>query len=224
MRSFALVTLTVALGTAACNDQDKVAASATDTTTTGAPDTTAPEIPDTTTGSVPDPTTSTTAPMEPTTGPGTTTTGDETTTTTTGATTAPDTTTTEEPETTGEPANPENDPYESCSNDLDIECKGDAVCVDPVSTQGAVSGSYCAPKCAGGAESCAQPEDIGPNTTAICAFDSNGDQMADICALVCNLDADDCNNGTVCEDIGIPEMNVNGMILKFGVCTHPAMP
>lgn len=222
MRSFALVTLTVALGTAACNEPDKVAASATDTTTTGAPDTTGPETPETstTTGSVPDPTTGTTSPMLPTTGPGTTTTTGDETTTTTGATTAPGTTT-DEPETTGEPVDPDSAPYENCSNEMDIDCQGDAVCVDAVSTMGKVQGSYCAPKCAGGPESCAEPDGIGPNTSAVCAFDSNGDQMADICALICNLDADDCNNGSTCEDIGIPEMMVDGMVLKFGACTHP---
>lgn len=221
MRSFALFTLAVALGSAACNEEQTVMASATETTTsainmeatsdtpttgsatTGEPDTTTGTttgVPPATTGSVPDPTTG--APP------------DDTSTSTS--------TTTGEPETSGTtaPAVPDAEPYEACSSGDGPDCDGDAICVDAGNTNGQVGGSYCAPSCNGMVNDCEKPDGAGPNVNAICAFDTNADMQADICALICNMNNDDCGNGSVCEDIGIPEMMVMGVAMKFGVCTH----
>lgn len=218
MRSFALLSLSTVLAFAACNEQEP-ATSATDTTTTGT--TTAPEA----TTETPDATTTTTTTGEttttttgvttavPTTGPSmeTGTTGTTTTTTTTGEVETTDTTT------EGVVVPTMNGPYESCSNEMDVGCEGDAVCVDASSTNGNVKGSFCAPRCMG-MNGCPGLAGLDPDVQAICAFDTNGDMMADICALLCNTANDDCPEGSTCEDIGIPEM----MMMKFGVCTWPA--
>lgn len=221
MRSFALLTLSTALAFAACNEKEP-ATSATEGTTAEAttePQTTA-EVPDTTTSTTTGETTTTTTGMTteliPTTGP-------ELTTTTTTGTTADETTTTTT--TTGEPQTstttgtvlPSMGPYESCNVDAGVECTGNAVCVDMTSTMGSVMGSFCAPKCMG-MGACPTPMDLDPDVQAICAFDTDMDMMPDICALLCILANDDCPEGSACEDIGIPEMQM----IKFGVCTFPA--
>lgn len=219
MRSFALLSLSTVLAFAACNDNEP-ATSATDTMTMGA--TTAPqtttETPDatttTTTGETTTTTTGATTELVPTTGPSltTTTTGPATTTTTTTGEAETTDTTTE-----GVVLPSMSGPYESCDPEMDIECEGDAVCVNAASTNGNVQGSFCAPKCTG-MNTCPGLDGLDPDVQAICAFDTNMDMMADICALLCNTANDDCPEGSVCEDIGIPEM----MMMKFGVCTWPA--
>jgi len=115
---------------------------------------------------------------------------------------------------------PSTGPYESCNNAMDVDCDGNAACVDNASTSGKVKGSFCAPKCMGQG-TCPKPDGLDPDVQAICAFDTDMDQKADICALLCVIANDDCPDGATCEDIGIPEMQM----MKFGVCTYPlAMP
>lgn len=226
MRSNALLSLSMVLAFAACAGQEP-ADSATDSTangTTTAP-ATATETPGTsTTTTTGEDTTTTTTTGEtateaiPTTGPTPTTgtTAEETTTTTSTTST---TTTTGEPETAGTTTMmviPSTGPYESCSVANDVDCDGNAACVDSTSTSGKIQGSFCAPKCSGQGM-CPQPPGLDPDVQAICAFDTDMDQMADICALLCVIANDDCPEGSTCEDIGIPEMQM----MKFGVCTYP---
>ena len=224
MRSNALLSLSMVLAFAACNEQEP-ATSATDSTTNGT--TTAPatatETPGTSTTTTTGENTTTTTTGEtateaiPTTGPTPTTgtTAEETATTT--STTS--TTTTGEPETAGTTTMtviPSTGPYESCSVANDVDCDGDAACVDSTSTSGKIQGSFCAPKCMGQGM-CPQPPGLDPDVQAVCAFDTDMDQKADICALLCVIANDDCPAGSTCEDIGIPEMQM----MKFGVCTYP---
>jgi hypothetical protein len=219
MRSFALLSLSTVLALAACNDNEP--ATSTDTMTMGtttAPQTTT-ETPDetttTTTGETTTTTTGATTELAPTTGPSltTTTAPDETTTTTTTTGEAETTDTTTEgvvvPTMVG--------PYEGCDPDMGIECADDAVCVNSDNTGGAVKGSFCAPRCTP-MSPCPGLDGLDPDVQAICAFDTNMDMKADICALLCNTANDDCPEGSSCEDIGIPEM----MMMKFGICTWPA--
>lgn len=223
MRSFAPLFITVALGFAACNDKETFIESATDTmattTTTGPEDTTGTPgtTTTTTTSSVPQTTGDGETTIAPTTGPAAT-----TTTTTTGETTDATTTmaTLGETETIGETEGvlPPMGPYEGCSNANDIECAGEAPCVDATSTNGTVKGSFCAPPCMGAMKTCPVPMDLDPDVQAFCAFDTDADMVADICALLCIVVNDDCPMGTVCEDIGIPPM----MMMQFGICTTPA--
>jgi hypothetical protein len=111
---------------------------------------------------------------------------------------------------------PSTGPYESCSVANNVDCDGNAACVDETSTSGKVKGSFCAPKCMG-MGGCPKPDGLAPNVQAICAFDTDMDQQADICALLCVMADDNCPEGSMCEDIGIPEMQM----MKFGVCTYP---
>ncbi|MBZ5715629.1 hypothetical protein [Nannocystis pusilla] len=181
-------------------------AETTTTTTTGETTTTAPG---TATEAIP-----TTGPT-PTTG----TTAEDATTTTTGETTAETTTTTGETETGGETTGtviPSTGPFESCNNVTDVDCDGNAVCVDGASTSGKITGAFCAPKCMGQG-SCPQIQGLAPNVQPVCAFDTDMDSKADICALLCVMASDNCPQGSKCEDIGIPEMQM----MKFGVCTWP---
>jgi hypothetical protein len=224
MRSFALLTLSTVLAFAACNEKES-ATSATESMAAGTtmePETTA-EPPGTTTSTTTgETTTSGTASASeavPTTGPTPTTgtTAEETTTTTT--TTSTTTTTTGETETGGETTGtviPSSGPFESCNNTTDVDCDGNAVCVDNASTSGKITGAFCAPKCMGQG-SCPQIQGLAPNVQPVCAFDTNMDSKADICALPCVMASDNCPGGSKCEDIGIPEMQM----MKFGVCTWP---
>jgi hypothetical protein len=228
MRSFALLSLSTVLAFAACNEQEP-ATSATESTAPAAtmePETTTETPGTSTTTTTGDATTTTSATATeaiPTTGPSptTATTADETTTSTTTTTTT--TTTTGDTETGGNTTGmviPSTGPYESCNNAMDVDCDGNAACVDNASTSGKVTGSFCAPKCMGQG-TCPKPDGLDPDVQAICAFDTDMDQKADICALLCVIANDDCPDGATCEDIGIPEMQM----MKFGVCTYPlAMP
>ena len=224
MRSFALLSFSTVLAFAACNEKEP-ATFGTESTAPAAtmePETTT-ETPGTSTTTTTGEATTTTTSGEavPTTGPSTTTstaTTAEATTTTTSTTT-----TTGEPE-TGENTTgtviPSTGPYESCNNALDIDCDGNAACVDNASTSGKVKGSFCAPKCMGQG-TCPKPDGLDPDVQVVCAFDTNMDQKADICAMLCVIANDDCPDGATCEDIGIPVMQM----MKFGVCTYPlAMP
>src|SRR5690606_32013303 len=183
------------------------------TTTTTTPGTTTTTT--ATTSSVPDLTTTTTTGPVPTTGPVAT-----STTTSTTTTTGEMTTTIGDTETGGETTEgllPPQGPYQSCSNELDIDCAGGAACVDATSTADVVKGSFCAPPCEGAMNTCPAPPGLDPDVQAYCAFDTNADMKPDICALLCQVANDDCPEGSQCEDIGIPEM----MMLKFGICTFP---
>lgn len=221
MRSFALCTLVSALGLAACNNEENLIASATE----GTAGTTGPAV---TTGAMTDTATSTTT-GEPDPTTGTVPTTGEPDPTTTGTTGEPGTTgTTEEPgtstlgETTGDdPAIPQGAPYGSCNNDMgnQVMCQGQGVlCLDDNNVQ-QLDGSFCSPSCA--TDECPEPNDLPPGVQALCAFDSNNDNMPDICALLCVYDPmvmeDPCPAGSTCDDVGIPQ-EMNNMV---GICTWP---
>lgn len=109
--------------------------------------------------------------------------------------------------------------YEACSNEKMIECES-GFCIDAASTMDTVKGAFCSPKCSGPGKICPKPDGLDPSVQPLCAFDTDMDMSADICALVCNLDNDKCPQGSTCEDIGIPPMGMPPM--NFGVCTYPA--
>lgn len=207
MRSFALGSFALTLGLAACNRDSSVSSM---TGTTGEdPGTT--QVGVTTTA---DPVTTTTA--SPTTDPvsTTTTTSGTTVDPTTGGTTA-DIGATTLVGTTGEPpVFPPGGDWGRCSNEngAELTCDGDAKCLDEHNV-GPFDGSYCSPRCADGP--CPEPPDMPASIQTSCAFDSDGDSKGDLCALLCDLDMDECPGDMACDDVGIPKMKDK----SIGVCT-----
>jgi hypothetical protein len=119
--------------------------------------------------------------------------------------------------TTGGGLEPGSD-YGPCSNGMPAVMCDSMFCIDPVSTDMAVKGSFCSPACTGPGNLCSKPDGASAQLQAACLFDTDADMTGDICALVCPLESDICPTGMTCEDIGIPEQ----MGMKFGICTHPA--
>ncbi len=208
MRSFALGSFALALGLVACNRETSIGSmtgTTGDGTTGSVPDGTTADDPATTTAAATSTTgavTSTTAPVT-TADPATTdaTTGEAGATTLVGTTGAP-------------PVFPAGGPFGRCSNAMgaEIACEPDGLCLDEHNV-GSFNGAFCSPSCESGP--CPTPPDLAPSIEVRCAFDSDGDSKPDLCALLCDLDADECPGDMTCDDVGIPKMKNKSV----GVCT-----
>jgi len=216
MRSFILTIpgiLVLSLGLAACGDDGEASATANTTTDTTADSTTEPGATgEPTTGSSTTGPGATTEPEDITTGPGSSTTAPGAT-TEADSTTDPGTTTdvsTTDPGTTTNGGGGTDVPYVDCSNAMNdpLACPEGSLCVDGVTTNGAVFGSFCAPACSDPDMACPLPEGSAPEIGSMCLF---GMGMPTNCALTCFLENNTCPADMNCEDVGLP----------YGICTHP---